>query len=252
MGLRCARCLSAPPPASRPSEAVAQNALLAGLKRRRRRRASGIVACAAVVAAVSLIVPALTGARSTTPAPATPTGTPTVYVANRPSGPSGPGWVTPISTATNTAGPRVNVGPSYLMAATPNGKTVYVASLSSDTVIPISTATNTAGRPIKVARFPFAITITPDGKIAYVQSENSRLTPIMTATNTARPADHDKSRCGLQRRRLACDHTRRKDHLCFPSSQSDGAGCLRRAPGTGNPQTSGCPGVGQSCRLLRK
>jgi YVTN family beta-propeller protein len=138
------------------------------------------------------------------------------------------------------------------MAATPNGKTVYVASLSSDTVIPISTATNTAGRPIKVARFPFAITITPDGKIAYVQSENSRLTPIMTATNTARPADHDKSRCGLQRRRLACDHTRRKDHLCFPSSQSDGAGCLRRAPGTENPQTSGCPGVGQSCRLLRK
>ncbi len=108
-----------------------------------------------------------------------------MYVANRPSGPSGPGWVTPISTATNTAGPRVDVGPSYVMAATPNGKTVYVASLFSDTVIPISTATNTAGRPIKVARFPFAITITPDGKIAYVLSENSRLTPIMTATNTA-------------------------------------------------------------------
>ena len=64
---------------------VAQNALIAGLKRRRRRRASGIVACAAAVAAVSVIVPALTGARSTTSAPATPAGMPTVYVANRPS-----------------------------------------------------------------------------------------------------------------------------------------------------------------------
>ncbi len=50
---------------------VAQHALLAGLKRRRRRRASGIVACAAVVAAVFVIVPALTGARGTTPAPTT-------------------------------------------------------------------------------------------------------------------------------------------------------------------------------------
>ena len=63
--------------------------LLAGLKRRRRRRASGIVAGAAVVAAVSVIVPALTGARSTTSAPATPTDIPTVYVANRLSGEAG-------------------------------------------------------------------------------------------------------------------------------------------------------------------
>ena len=63
------------------------------------------------------------------------------------------------------------------MAATPNGKTIYVLNLRSDTVTPISTATNTAGPPIKVAPYPFAITITPDGKIAYVLSENAQLTP---------------------------------------------------------------------------
>jgi hypothetical protein len=97
---------------------VAQNALIAGIKRRRRRRASGIVACAAVVAAVSVIVPALTGARSTTSVPATPTDIPTVYVANRLSGVAG--WVTPISTATNTAGPPIKVGGyPYAIVITP-------------------------------------------------------------------------------------------------------------------------------------
>ena len=136
---------------------VVQNALVAGLKRRRRRRASGIVACAVVVAAVSVIAPALTRAHSTTSAPAVPAGTPTVYVANRTSGVTG--WVTPISTATNTAGPRINVGINYDMAVTPNGKTIYVLDLISDTVTPVSTATNTARPPIKVARFPFAIAI---------------------------------------------------------------------------------------------
>jgi YVTN family beta-propeller protein len=190
---------------------LAHNALLAGLKRRRRRRASGIIAGAAVVAGVCVIVPALTGARSATPAPATPTGTPIVYVAN---GPPSTGWVTPISTVTNTAGPRINVGINNVMAATPNGKTIYVLDQRSDTVIPVSTATNTAGPPIKVADFPFAITFTPDGKIAYVQSENSQLTPIMTATKHGRPADHDQS-CERRERRLARDHARRKDHL-FP------------------------------------
>jgi YVTN family beta-propeller protein len=161
---------------------LAHNALLAGLKRRRRRRASGIIAGAAVVAGVCVIVPALTGARSATPAPATPTGTPIVYVANRPSS---TGWVTPISTATNTAGPRINVGVNNVMAAAPNGKTIYVLDLHSNTVIPVSTATDRAGPPIKVADYPFAITFMPDGKIAYVLSEDDRLTPIMTATNTA-------------------------------------------------------------------
>jgi DNA-binding beta-propeller fold protein YncE len=162
---------------------VVQNALVAGLKRRRRRRASGIVACAVVVAAVSVIAPALTGARRVTPASVTQASTPTVYVANRTSGVTG--WVTPISTVTNKAGPRIDIGLNYDMAVTPNGKTIYFLDLISDTVTPVSTATNTAGRPIKVARFPFAIAITPDGKFAYVLSEKSQLTRIMTATNTA-------------------------------------------------------------------
>ena len=163
---------------------VVQNALVAGLRRRRRRRAAGIAACAIVVVAVSVIAPALTRAHSTNPAPAVPTGTPTLYVSNHSS--STTGWVTPISTATNTAGPPIKAGKlNVAMATTPNGKTVYVLNQDSDTVTPISTATNRAGPPIKVAEYPFAIAITPDGKIAYVLSENSQLTPIMTATNTA-------------------------------------------------------------------
>ena len=165
---------------------VAANALVAGLKRRRRRRVSGVIGCVVVIAAVSVTVPALTGTRQATPAPAGPTGTATatVYVSNHSSG-----LVTPISTATNTAGPSIKGGGklNVAMAATPNGKTVYVLNQASDTVTPISTATNKAGRPIKVAEYPYAITMTPDGKIAYVLSENSQLTAIMTATNTASP-----------------------------------------------------------------
>jgi|ERR1035438_7437927 hypothetical protein len=87
---------------------VVQNALVAGLKRRRHRRASGIVACAVVVVVVSVVAPALARAHSTTPAPAGPAGTPTVYVSNHSS--SAAGRVTPISAATDTAGPAIKVG----------------------------------------------------------------------------------------------------------------------------------------------
>jgi YVTN family beta-propeller protein len=158
---------------------VAANALVAGLKRRRRRRVSGVIGCVVVIAAVAVIVPALTGTRQATPAPAGPTGkaTATVYVSDHSSG-----LVTPISTATNTAGPSIKGGGklNVAMAATPNGKTVYVLNQASDTVTPISTATNKAGRPIKVAEYPYAITMTPDGKIAYVlNSSSNTVTPAI-------------------------------------------------------------------------
>ena len=99
------------------------------------------------------------------------------------------GSVTPITTATNTAGPPIPVG--YLpnvIAITPDGKTAYVVNVNSGTVTPITTATNTAGPPITTGIDPEAIAITPDGKTAYVANEFSgTVTPITTATNTAGP-----------------------------------------------------------------
>jgi DNA-binding beta-propeller fold protein YncE len=71
------------------------------------------------------------------------------------------GTVTPIATATNTAGPPITVDgaggePGYI-AITPDGTTAYVVndtSSSSGTVTPITTATNTAGPPITTGNAP--------------------------------------------------------------------------------------------------
>jgi DNA-binding beta-propeller fold protein YncE len=73
--------------------------------------------------------------------------------------------VTPISTATDTAGKPIKVGPfPSLIAITSNGKTAYVTGPGDvgggDTVTPITTATNTPGKPIRVGRAPDAIVIT--------------------------------------------------------------------------------------------
>jgi YVTN family beta-propeller protein len=97
------------------------------------------------------------------------------------------GTVTPIATATNTAGAPITVGRGPIgIAITPNGKTAYVTNYIADTVTPIATATNTAGAPITVGRGPIGIAITPNGKTAYVTSfEPGVVTPIATATNTA-------------------------------------------------------------------
>ena len=84
------------------------------------------------------------------------------------------GTVTPIATATNTAGPPIHVGQGpFAIAISPDGRTAYVANGLSDTVTPIRTRTNTAGSPIHVGRYPFAIAITPDGRTAYVANEHS-------------------------------------------------------------------------------
>ena len=75
----------------------------------------------------------------------------TAYVVNASSG-----TVTPISTATNTAGPPITVGSvPFSIAITPDGKTAYVANDGSGTVTPISTATNTAGPPITTGDDPY-------------------------------------------------------------------------------------------------
>ena len=71
--------------------------------------------------------------------------------------------VTPINTATNTAGKPIIAGKGQAgpIAITPDGKSAYVANWNSGTVTPICTATNTAGKPIKVGRKPADIAITP-------------------------------------------------------------------------------------------
>src|SRR4029077_19326730 len=92
----------------------------------------------------------------------------TAYVTNYESN-----TVTPITTATNTAGKPIKVGsrPSGI-AITPDGKTAYVVDGVDHpgwgTVTPITTATNTAGKLIRVGGSPQTIAMTPDGKTAYV------------------------------------------------------------------------------------
>ena len=99
-----------------------------------------------------------------------------------------PGVVTPIRTATNTAGPPITVPLAQSIAITPDGKTVYVPNATNPAVTPIRTATNTAGPPIPVGNSPFGIVITPNGKTAYVTNpDDGTVTPIRTATNTAGP-----------------------------------------------------------------
>jgi YVTN family beta-propeller protein len=105
----------------------------------------------------------------------------TAYVANY-----GSGSVTPINTATNTAGAAITVGvrPTSI-AITPDGKTAYVANSWSGTVTPIAVATNTAGTAITVGSGPIAVTITPDGKTAFVVNSGANtVTPIAVASNT--------------------------------------------------------------------
>jgi YVTN family beta-propeller protein len=79
----------------------------------------------------------------------------TAYVAN-----AGDGTVTPISTATNTAGKPIRVGHTpRAIAITPDGKTAYVVNNGSGTVTPISIVTDRADQPISVGLYPVAIAI---------------------------------------------------------------------------------------------
>src|SRR5205085_441960 len=76
---------------------------------------------------------------------------------------SGSDTISPIATATNTAGTPIAVGHSpRRVAITPNGATAYVTNISSRSVTPITTATNTAGTPISVGGQPYGIAIAQD------------------------------------------------------------------------------------------
>lgn len=86
----------------------------------------------------------------------------TAYVV---SGGSGvPVVVTPIHTATSTAGQPIPIPLGQSIAITPNGTTAYVPNPEDGTVIPILTATSTAGPPITVGNGPLRIVVTPDGE----------------------------------------------------------------------------------------
>ena len=100
-----------------------------------------------------------------------------------------PGIVTPIDTATDTAGTPVTVFDSFGIAVTPDAATAYVTARSNDQVERIDTATNSVvGDPIDVGAFPTGIAITPDGSTAYTADQNGgSVTPIDIATNTAGP-----------------------------------------------------------------
>jgi DNA-binding beta-propeller fold protein YncE len=74
------------------------------------------------------------------------------------------GTVTPVATATNTAGKPVRTGQRPIaIVITPDGKQAYVACLGNlagpGTVTPIATATSTAGKPIRVGAGPTALVI---------------------------------------------------------------------------------------------
>jgi DNA-binding beta-propeller fold protein YncE len=132
---------------------------------------------AALVAAtgLSLTGPASATTRATTAAT-------TVYVANYLSG-----TITPINAATDTAGPPIStIGQPYMLAATPDGRTVYVVSVDNRPappqtyVTPINTVTGKPGSPIPNVAGPMAIA--PDGKTLYVLGGGG-IVPIATATN---------------------------------------------------------------------
>ena len=120
----------------------------------------------------------------------------TVYVANEADD-----TVTPIRTASNTAGRPIRVGPApALIAISPDGQTAYVVGVGSllpgtagrVTLTPIRTATNRPGRTITVCATgnpggviaPDAIAITPDSRIVYVSCAGE-VVPVRAGADTA-------------------------------------------------------------------
>jgi YVTN family beta-propeller protein len=116
----------------------------------------------------------------------------TAYVATEGNFNNPSDTITPIDTATNTAGAPVTVGSTPVrIAITPNGATAYVVNQGSNSVTPVTTSTGVAGTPVPVGNSPSAIAITPDGSTAYVANSGTldapgdTMTPINLATGTA-------------------------------------------------------------------
>ncbi len=145
-----------------------------------RLRTASRLAGFAMIPGTTLVIAAPS---STSPTQAAPASTWTAYVTNG-------NTVTPIDTATNTAGtPITGITLPEGIAITPNGATAYVTDPYDKTVTPIDTATDTPGTPITLtgspSDSPLAIAITPNGATAYVTSGNTLVWPIDFATNRA-------------------------------------------------------------------
>ena len=95
--------------------------------------------------------------------------------------------VSVINTATNKVSATVNVGESpYGVAATSDGKKVYVTNIASGDVSVIDAAKNKVIATVPVGYEPTGIAVTPDGKKVYVVSEfngNGTISVINTAKN---------------------------------------------------------------------
>ena len=122
----------------------------------------------------------------------------TVYVANEAGN-----TVTPIRTASNTAGRPIKVGPApALIAISPDGQTAYVVGIGSllpgaaapVTLTAIRTATNKPGRVITLcapgnlsgAIAPDTIAITPDSRTVYVSCPGTgQVVPVRAGADTA-------------------------------------------------------------------
>ncbi|MGH6654080.1 MAG: GH92 family glycosyl hydrolase [Actinocrinis sp.] len=82
--------------------------------------------------------------------------------------------VTVIDTNTNAVVATVPVGAVAAdVAATPDGKTVWVSNFSDGTVQPIDTATLAAGVPVAVGSQPERLAVSPDGKQLWVANQGS-------------------------------------------------------------------------------
>jgi YVTN family beta-propeller protein len=96
--------------------------------------------------------------------------------------------ITPIDVATSKPGKTIFLGDLDelgMIAADPNGKTLYFLDKVIDTVTPIQVQTGTVGKPIPLPRGAGTMVITPDGKTLYVASQFANsVTPIRTTTNT--------------------------------------------------------------------
>ena len=98
--------------------------------------------------------------------------------------------VTPIDLATGKAGTPINVGNGPLgIAVTPDGSTVYVTNLDSESVSPINVSTMQAGAPVAVEGGPLAVVV-GHGSAWVVDAPavgqvGNNLQPILITTNTA-------------------------------------------------------------------
>jgi DNA-binding beta-propeller fold protein YncE len=114
----------------------------------------------------------------------------TLYVVSSDTAGTGPSYVIPISTATNTPGKRIKIqnADSVGIVMNPDGRTAYVIgqSMATTEIIPMATATNTPGKPLNTGQADGALAITPDGQALYLADYGPNgVIPLATATNTA-------------------------------------------------------------------